>query len=112
MRDKGVKFVGAHMTAGEAMREVEYQHYRIGKSFLCTRLAAALESGELTVSPGCHDYKILKDQFVDFEVSYSAAGNVSFNAKSGRFDDLIIATGLAYLGIEMPAGFGSQARRR
>jgi hypothetical protein len=109
MRGKGGKLVGAHITAGEAMREVEYQHYRIGKSFLCTRLAAALESCELQVSKGCHDYKVLKDQFVEFEVSYSAAGNISFNARSGCHDDLVISTGLAYLDIEMTAGFGFQA---
>jgi hypothetical protein len=40
----------------------------------------------------------------DFEYQISDRGNVSFNASEGRHDDLVLATGLAWLGVGITGG--------
>jgi hypothetical protein len=63
----------------------------------------------LKISSACHHAKALKDQLYDFEVSISEKGNVQFGAHVGRHDDLVLATGLAWIGVNITGGFGFRA---
>jgi hypothetical protein len=85
-------------------KEVEWKYYRVCKSYLVTSLAAAIETGQLKVSPGCTDAKELRDQLYDFEVQISERGNVSFNTSAGHHDDLVLSTGIAWLVVPLISG--------
>jgi hypothetical protein len=46
----------------------------------------------------------LRKQLEDFQVIIAQSGYLQMSAKAGAHDDLILATGLAYLGISFEAG--------
>lgn len=73
---------------------------------MMTQLAAALESGRLRICPKVHDAAELRKQLEDFQVSITDAGHLTIDAKNGGHDDLILAMGLAYVGVGFAGGQG------
>jgi hypothetical protein len=103
-RERGLAFHPLVITAGDGLRKVN-DAYRCAKAYMMTQLAAALESGALRICPYIKDASELRKQLEDFQVSITGSGHLTINAKNGGHDDLILATGLAYVGL----GFASQS---
>jgi hypothetical protein len=100
----GLKPIGIVITGGlEEVRDGERVH-RVPKILLVSRLQAALHSGELKFSPELGEAEALKQEFSEFRMRTTDAGRLTFGAREGRHDDLILGLAIAV--------WGAQARAR
>jgi hypothetical protein len=67
----------------------------VPKLMLVSRLQAILFGGQLKVHADIPEATVFLEELRDFRVEYSASGNMTYNAKSGRHDDYIAAGGVA-----------------
>src|SRR5216683_1930806 len=65
------------------------------KLLLVSRLQALLHEGRLKIHKEIPDAAVLVRELQDFRVEYTAAGSLTFNARSGRHDDLVLALAIA-----------------
>lgn len=72
--------------------------FNVAKLHLVSQLQALLHSKLLHIEPTLTDAATLARQLQDFRVTFTDAGNATFNAREGAHDDLILATGLAVFG--------------
>lgn len=77
----------------------------IGKAWMVSRLQMLLQTNRLHI-PDVDEGHALVKELQDYDISISDAGHTSFNARSGRHDDLVIALGLSvgYEAPQKPAG--------
>jgi hypothetical protein len=54
-----------------------------------------LHSGELKIASNIADAGALKDELQDFARKVSESGRVTFNARSGSHDDLVLSLAIA-----------------
>jgi hypothetical protein len=65
--------------------------FHVPKLHLCSLLETSLHYGELRIAPELADAGVLKEELRDFNRKVSETGHVTYNAKVGKHDDLIIA---------------------
>jgi hypothetical protein len=90
----GIQPVGVLITAGTA----ETRHgpiIGVPKLLLVSRLQALLHEGRLKIHRDIPDAAVLVRELQDFRVEYTASGHLTFNARSGRHDDLVLALAIA-----------------
>lgn len=91
----GLKPHGVLITAGnEVIRNGGTIHH-VPKQFLISQLEARLHSGELKIASNIADAGALKDELQDFARKVSESGRVTFNARSGSHDDLVLSLAIA-----------------
>lgn len=73
--------------------------WSVPKVELVGAVQAQLHNKTLKIAPTMADTAALTRELQDFRTAYTAAGNATFNAKSGAHDDLIIALALAIFGL-------------
>jgi hypothetical protein len=83
------------ITAGNEVTHHNGDTWHVPKQTLISALQARLHSGELRIAAALADASALKDELKDFARSVSAAGRVTFNARSGAHDDLVLAVAVA-----------------
>lgn len=83
--------------AGDAHRTSSGAHY-VPKIDLVSRVQSSLHRGVLDLPAGLPLVQAMRRELLDFRVTYSAAGNATFGARSGAHDDLILALSLALWG--------------
>jgi len=82
---------------------------------LVSRLQALLHEGRLKIQKELSEAETLVRELQDFRVEFTAAGHLTFNARSGRHDDLVLALAIAVWhahGGMAGAGMFELARRR
>ncbi len=94
IREHGVSVTAALFTASEHLNEKPGQIVTIGKSFMVGRLQTLLQAGRLHL-PITVEAQILVDELKSYEISVTPKANATFNARSGKHDDLVCALGLA-----------------
>jgi hypothetical protein len=67
----------------------------VPKQTLVSQLEARLHSGELKIAAGLADAPALAGELKDFARKVSESGRVTFNARSGSHDDLVLAVAIA-----------------
>jgi hypothetical protein len=67
----------------------------VPKLVLVSRLQALLHEGRLKIQRDLPEAKNLVSELMDFRVQYTAAGHLTFNAREGRHDDLVLALAIA-----------------
>jgi hypothetical protein len=65
------------------------------KIALISRVQALLHEGRLKIQKDLPEAKALIGELMDFRVQYTAAGHLTFNAREGRHDDLVLALAIA-----------------
>ncbi len=95
LQDAGVQPVALTITAaGKATRVRGGWH--VPKRDLIASAQIALQSRRLVIAAGLPDTAILVQELQDYRVEISeATGHDSYNARSGKHDDLVLATALA-----------------
>jgi hypothetical protein len=94
-RMEGVKPVGVVITGGlEEVRDGVRVH-RVPKILLVSRLQAALHAGELRFSPELAEADALRQEFSEFRMRHTDTGRLTFGAREGRHDDLVLALACA-----------------
>lgn len=101
LRERGFSdFVGVVITSGDNAREVSFDEWRCGKSYLIGGLSAAMSSGKLLAAEGLPDGVELRRQLEDYQIEITPSGHMTANAASGSHDDMVIATALAWFAAE------------
>jgi hypothetical protein len=95
LRRTGLRFIAVTITGGDTETRVSHDEWRVPKHLLITSLDAKLATKELRFSEKLKEAAAMKTELQDFRRSISATGFVTFNARSGAHDDLILATALA-----------------
>ena len=96
--DHGLNPTGVTMTGGiEVHRNGSISS--VPKSTLVSKLVAKVHSGELVVHGDLSDWPALKRELLNFRSEVTAAGNETWNSRSGEHDDLVIATALCVWGL-------------
>jgi hypothetical protein len=90
----GISPTGVNITAGSAERR-EGNVCSVPKLTLVSRLQALLHEGRLKILRALPEAETLVRELNDFRVQYTAAGNLGFNARTGRHDDLVLALAIA-----------------
>ena len=89
------------ITGGQTATIADGGVIRLSKSLLVSNLVALFESHRIYLSKQSKELDAMLDELQNFEVKVSEdTGNESFNARTGKFDDLVTALGLAaYWGV-------------
>src|SRR5215813_7038573 len=90
----GISPVGVVITSGA----VETHHrmtWSVPKLTLVSRLQALLHEGRLKIQRELNEAETLARELQDFRCEFTAAGHLTFNARSGRHDDLVLALAIA-----------------
>jgi hypothetical protein len=67
----------------------------VPKLILISRVQALLHEGRLKIQKELPEAETLVRELQDFRVEYSALGHMTFNARSGKHDDLVLALAIA-----------------
>jgi hypothetical protein len=93
-RHAGVHFTGVIITGGtEESFSNGYRH--VPKVTLISHVQSLLHAGELKIRADMPEAAVLVRELQDFRVNFSATGHMSFSAREGKHDDLVLALSLA-----------------
>ena len=90
----GLSPVGVLITAGTAETR-DGAIIGVPKLSLIVRIQALLHENRLKIHKDLAEAAELVNELRDFRVDFTAAGSLTFNARSGRHDDLVLALALA-----------------
>jgi hypothetical protein len=83
--------VGIVITGGtEAVRNGAWV-YHVPKLLLVSRLQASLHAGELKFAAGLSEEAVFKQELSEFRMRHTDTGRLTFGAREGRHDDLVLA---------------------
>jgi hypothetical protein len=94
-RQKGIEFHGVVITGGKTETNPSPGTYHVPKLNLISAVQALLHQGSLRIRADLPDTKTLVDELQDFRVEFTASGSMTFGARSGRHDDLVLALTIA-----------------
>src|SRR5437763_13899498 len=90
----GISPLGVLITAG-ASETRNGPICGVPKLTLVSRLQALLHEGRLKILRELADAETLVRELQDFRVEFTATGHLTFNARSGKHDDLVLALAIA-----------------
>ncbi len=90
----GLNPIGCTITGGENETR-SADGWRVAKLQLVSRLQAMLHSGALEIAADLPDLAALKAELQNFRVNFTAIGNMTFAARVGAHDDLVLAVAIA-----------------
>jgi hypothetical protein len=90
----GVTFAGLMIHGGDAERNDGNIHF-VPKMTLISRLQALLHEGRLRIQKELPEAAELVRELQDFRVQYTASGHLTFNAREGKNDDMVLALAIA-----------------
>jgi hypothetical protein len=91
----GLKPHGVLITAGSEVTRSGGTIWHVPKQILISQLEARIHSGELKWASNIADSGALTDELKDFARKVSESGRVTFNARSGSHDDLVLSLAIA-----------------
>lgn len=83
------------ITAGDGQSLKSANRWSVAKGLLISALDARLHTGELKIAEGMAEASALREELKDFQRHVSAAGRYSYDARTGKHDDLVLAVALA-----------------
>jgi hypothetical protein len=99
-RERRLRPVAVTIVAGDRQTEREDGVISVGKGYLIGKLQVLLQAGRLHL-PSTPEAAVLVSELQDYQLDYTPAGNVTFNARSGQHDDLVLALALA-VAVDVP----------
>ena len=90
----GISPIGVMITSGTAQSE-DGKFLHVPKMLLISRLQALLHEGRLKIQKSLPEAAVLMGELLDYRIQYTAAGHMTFNAREGRHDDLVLALAIA-----------------
>ena len=90
----GLSPIGVMITAGTAQSE-DGRFLHVPKMLLISRLQALLHEGRLKIQKSLPEASVLMGELLDYRIQYTSAGHLTFNAREGRHDDLVLALAIA-----------------
>jgi hypothetical protein len=93
-RISGISPIGVLITGGATETHEGFIH-GVPKLTLISRLQVLLHEGRLKIHKDLSEAETLVRELQDFRCEFTAAGALTFNARSGRHDDLLLALAIA-----------------
>jgi hypothetical protein len=90
----GISPVRVQITAGVTETR-DGMSCSVPKLLLVSRLQALLHQGQIKIKRTLPEAEVLVRELQDFRVEYTASGNLTFNARQGRHDDMVLALAIA-----------------
>ena len=90
----GISPTGVLITGGNAETS-DGPTCSVPKLTLVSRLQALLHQGRLKIQRELAEAETLVRELQDFRIEFTAAGHLTFNARSGKHDDLVLALAIA-----------------
>ena len=90
----GISPIGVLITGGTAETH-DGPICSVPKLTLVSRLQALLHEGRLKILRELDEAETLIRELQDFRMEFTAAGHMTFNARSGKHDDLVLALAIA-----------------
>lgn len=94
-RAAGSRVEAVTITAGSEATEPHSGEHRVPKGVLVSRVQSALHTGRLRIAADLANASLLVEELKAFEVGFTSTGNMTFNARSGQHDDLVLSVALA-----------------
>src|SRR5215469_1189696 len=91
----GISPVGVVITSGGAVETHHRMTWSVPKLTLVSRLQALLHEGRLKILRELTEAETLVRELQDFRCEFTAAGHLTFNARTGKHDDLVLALAIA-----------------
>ena len=104
----GISPLGVLITAG-ASETRDGPIRGVPKLTLVSRLQALLHEGRLKILRELAEAETLVRELQDFRVEFTAAGHLTFNARTGKHDDLVLALAIAVWRAYEPTAAGWRA---
>lgn len=93
--DIGTKPIKVTITAGNEQSDQGDRRWHVPKGLLISALDARLHTGEMRFAADLQDAPAMAEELKDFRRHVSAAGRYSYDARTGKHDDLVLACALA-----------------
>jgi hypothetical protein len=90
----GLSFTAVTITGGDS-ESSEGRSWRVPKMTLVSSLQALLHEGRLHIQKDLTEASELVRELQDFRVKYTEGGHMTFNAREGKHDDLVLALAIA-----------------
>jgi hypothetical protein len=90
----GLSFTAVTITGGDS-ESSEGKSWHVPKMTLVSALQALLHEGRLHIQKELTEAAELVRELQDFRVRYTEAGHLTFNAREGKHDDLVLALAIA-----------------
>jgi len=94
-RQAGIDFTGVCITGGLEETSPSASVAHVPKLKLVSHLQALLHEGRLHIQKNLPEAPILVGELQNFRVRYSEGGYLTFNAREGKHDDLVLALAIA-----------------
>jgi hypothetical protein len=91
----GIRFTGVVVTSGHEETNPGGSYRHVPKITLISHVQALLHEGKLKIRKDMPEAANLVRELQDFRVNYSATGFMSFSAREGKHDDLVLALSIA-----------------
>jgi hypothetical protein len=91
----GLSATGVLITGGTGGETHDGNIMSVAKLSLISRVQALLHEGRMKIHKGLAEAPVLVRELQDFRVEFTAAGSLTFNARSGKHDDLVLALAIA-----------------
>lgn len=101
-RAAGPKPTGLLITGGQEASTGTGRALHVAKVQLISMLQAKLHDGSLRIAKGLPEAAVLAHELAEFRVSFTAAGAMTFGARVGRHDDLVLALAIALWQAALP----------
>lgn len=91
------------ITGGNEVTSQGGNTWHVPKGYLVSGLESRMHSGELKIADALIESPALKEELRDFNRKVSESGRVTYNARSGSHDDLVLAICIAlFIATNMP----------
>jgi hypothetical protein len=87
----GLRSMKILITGGNEVTRHERDVWHFPKGHLVSQLEARMQSGELRFAADLLEAPALKEELKDFSRKVSETGRVTYNARSGKHDDLVLS---------------------
>jgi hypothetical protein len=99
--------IGISITGGSGESQDDFGGYKVSKINLIGRLQTAFHTGSLRIAPKLKQGPVLANELRSFAATVSEnSGNLSYGARSGQHDDLLLSLAIAIWVLHGPSGHG------
>jgi hypothetical protein len=103
----GLRPIRVSITAGHEVTCQGGRRWHVAKTRLISTLDAKLHVGELRFAQALTESAVMKEELKDFRRHVGAAGRFSYEARTGKHDDLVLAVAIALWWASRPQDTGS-----
>ena len=100
-----LKPIGITITGGNGESQDDFGGYKVSKINLIGRLQTVFHTGSLKIAPKLKEGPMLATELRNFAMSVAEnSGNLSFSARSGQHDDLLLSVAISTWVLHGPSG--------